>query len=173
MDDYQNSQQRDGINGSGIDYDRRTLVENNITFANGGNGIHVFRSHDIDIRNNTSVDNLLNLNNGAQINVSSSRDVNIYNNIVSEGDGLNAVRTSNSSRVTLEFNIIDGPDVGFSSNSTNFNTSPDFVPGTFELRAGAIGVDDGRDIDDASELDVLGQDRVVGRIDIGAVERQS
>jgi len=173
LDDYQNSQQRDGINGSGIDYDRRTLVENNITFANGGNGIHVFRSHDIDIRNNTSVDNLLNLNNGAQINVSSSRDVNIYNNIVSEGDGLNAVRTSNSSRVTLEFNIIDGPDVGFSSNSTNFNTAPDFVPGTFELRAGAIGVDDGRDIDDASELDVLGQDRVVGRIDIGAVERQS
>jgi len=158
LDDYQNSQQRDGINGSGIDYDRRTLVENNITFANGGNGIHVFRSHDIDIRNNTSVDNLLNLNNGAQINVSSSRDVNIYNNIVSEGDGLNAVRTSNSSRV---------------SNSTNFNTAPDFVPGTFELRAGAIGVDDGRDIDDASELDVLGQDRVVGRIDIGAVERCS
>ena len=47
------------------------------------------------------------------------------------------------------------------------------MPGTFELRAGAIGVNDGRDIDDASLLDVLGQDRVVGRIDIGAVERQS
>ena len=173
LDDFQNSQQRDGINGSGVEYDRRTLVENNITHSNGGNGIHVFRSHDIDIRNNTSVDNLLNLNNGAQINVSASRDVNVFNNIVSEGDGLNAVRTSGSSRVTLEFNIIDGPSVGFGNSSTNFNTSPNFVPGTFELRAGAIGVDDGRDIDDASEFDVLGQDRVVARIDIGAVERQS
>ena len=173
LDDFQNSQQRDGINGSGIDYDRRTLVENNITFNNGGNGIHVFRSHDIDIRNNTSVGNLLNLNNGAQINVSSSRDVNVFNNIVSEGDGLNAVRTSNSSRVTLESNIIDGNAVGFNNSSDNFfDTAPDFIPGTFELRAGAIGVNDGQDIDDPSTSDVLGQDRVVGQIDIGAVERQ-
>ena len=171
LDDYQNSQE----SGNGIDYDRRTLVENNITFDNGGNGIHVFRSHDIDIRNNTSVGNVMNLNNGAQINVSASRDVNVYNNIVSADSGQNAVRSSNSSRVTLEFNIIDGPEVGFSNDSTNFfNTEPDFVPGTFELRAGAIGIDQGRDIDNpVGSDDVLGQDRVVGRIDIGAIERQS
>ena len=115
----------------------------------------------------------MNLNNGAQINVSSSRDVNVFNNIVSEGDGLNAVRTSNSSRVTLESNIIDGNAVGFNNSSDNFfDTAPDFIPGTFELRAGAIGVNDGQNIDDAFSTDALGQDRVVGQIDIGAVERQ-
>ena len=48
------------------------------------------------------------------------------------------------------------------------------MPGTFELRAGAIGIDQGRDIDNpVGSDDVLGQDRVVGRIDIGAIERQS
>ena len=172
LDDFQNSQQRNGINGNGVDYDRRTLVENNITYANGGNGIHVFRSHDIDIRNNTSVDNLLNLNNGAQINVSSSRDVNVFNNIVSEGDGLNAVRTSNSSRVTLEFNLIDGPAVGFNNTSTNIFAEPDFITGTFELRGRSAAVNQGQDIDDAFSTDALGQDRIVGQIDIGAIERQ-
>ena len=173
LDDFQNSQDRDGT-ATGIDYDRRTLVENNITHSNGGNGIHVFRSHEIDIRNNTSVGNLFNLNNGAQINVSTSRDVNVFNNIVSAEAGQNAVRTTNSTRVTLEFNIVDGPAVGFSNDGTNFfNTEPDFVPGTFELRSGAIGIDQGRQIEDPSEFDALGQPRVVGAIDIGAIEHQS
>jgi len=171
LDDFQNSQQP---TGNGVDYDRRTLVENNITFSNGGNGIHVFRSHDIDIRNNTSVGNVSNLNNGAQINVSSSRDVNVFNNIVSAEAGQNAVRSTNSSNVTLQFNVIDGPEVGFANDSTNFfNTDPGFINGTFELRATSPAVDAGREIDDAFEFDALGQDRVVGTIDIGAIERQS
>ena len=170
LDDFQNSQ--DG--GNGIDYDRRTLVENNITHSNGGNGIHVFRSHEIDIRNNTSVGNVINLNNGAQINVSSSRDVNVYNNIVSALTDENAVRTSNSSRVTLEFNVIDGPAVGFSNDSSNFfDADPGFRNDSFELTANSVAIDQGRDLDDAFEFDALGQDRVVDRIDIGAVERQS
>jgi len=171
LDDYQNSQ---APSGNGVAYDRRTLVENNITYDNGGNGIHVFRSHDIDIRNNTSVGNVMNLNNGAQINVSASENVNIYNNIVSAPDGENAVRTTNSSNVTLQFNLIDGPAVGFANDSTNlFDTDPGFQTGGFELRASSAAVDQGRDIDDAFEFDALGQDRVVGTIDIGAVERQS
>ena len=168
LDDYQNSQE----SGNGIDYDRRTLVENNITYDNGGNGIHVFRSHDIDIRNNTSVGNLLNLNNGAQINVSSSRDVNVFNNIVSADSGQNAVRTTNSSRVTLQTNLIDGPEVGFANDSTNIFADPNFVNGTFELGSNSAAINRGQDIDEPFAFDALGQDRLVGQIDIGAVERQ-
>ena len=170
LDDYQNSQE----SGNGIDYDRRTLVENNITYNNGGQGIHVFRSHLIDIRNNTAVGNVLVLTNGAQINISASRDINIFNNIASAGPGENAVRSTNSSRITLQNNILDGPEVGFANDSTNFfNTDPQFAPGTFEPVAGAVGVNAGLDLDDAFSVDALGQDRVVGRIDIGAVERQN
>jgi parallel beta-helix repeat protein len=173
LDDYQNSQNRNGTS-NGVSYDRRTLVENNIVHSNGGHGIHVFRSHLIDIRNNTSVNNVLNLRSGAQINVSSSRDVNVFNNIASAGPGENAVRASNTSRVTLQYNLVDGPRIGFSNDSTNFfNADPNFVSGTFEPRANSVAIDGGRAIDDPFSVDVLGQDRVVGRIDIGAVERQS
>lgn len=168
LDDYQNSQE----SGNGIDYDRRTLVENNIVYDNGGQGIHLFRAHLVDIRNNTAVNNVLVLQNGAQINIQTSRDVNIYNNIASAGPGENAVRSSGgSSRLTLQNNILDGPVVSFDS-SGNILADPLFVSGTFELQANSPAVDAGRQVDDLFQFDALGQDRVVGTIDIGAIERQ-
>ena len=168
LDDFQNSQET----GNGIDYDRRTLVENNILYDNGGQGIHVFRSHLIDIRNNTAVGNVLVLNNGAQINIQTSRDINIFNNIASAGPGENAVRTTGSSRVTLQYNVLDGPIVGFSNDPTNIVSQVEFEAGTFTPVAGSVGIDQGRDIDDPFSEDALGRNRIVGSIDIGAVERQ-
>ena len=170
LDDYQNLQP----SGNGVDYDRRTLVENNVVYENGGSGIHVFFSHLIDIRNNTAVNNVLGLDEGAQINVSDSRDVNIYNNIASIGFGQNAVRSITSSGIALQNNIVDGPDVGIANDPSNFyGVDPEFLPGTFELAAESVGVDQGLEVDDPFSIDAFGRDRVVGRIDIGASERQS
>ena len=168
LDDFQNSQET----GNGIDYDRRTLVENNILYDNGGQGIHVFRSHLIDIRNNTAVNNSLVLGSPGQINLQTSRDINVYNNIASAGPGENSVRSSGgSTRITLENNILDGPVVSLNS-SGNILADPGFRTGTFELQADSPAVNAGLAIDDPFSIDALGQDRTVGQIDIGAVERQ-
>ena len=169
LDDYQNSQE----SGNGIDYDRRTLVENNIVYDNGGAGIHVFRTHLVDIRNNTAVNNSLVLGSPGQINLQTSRDINVYNNIASAGPGENSVRSSGgSTRITLENNILDGPVVSLNS-SGNILADPGFRTGTFELQADSPAVNAGLAIDDPFSIDALGQDRTVGQIDIGAVERQS
>lgn len=175
LDDYANFQ----ASGNGIRYSRRTLVENNLVYDNGGHGIHLFRANDADIRNNTSVNNVFALPVGSQINVSTSRDVNVYNNIAS-ADGIdsteNAFRQPNSVNVTVQYNIFDGVliDTPTPVDSTNLlGVDPGFVTGTFELRASSAAVDAGRDIDDPHSVDILGQDRIVGQIDIGAVERQS
>lgn len=66
----------------------RTLAQNNLSFNNGGSGIHSFRSHQIDIINNTAYMN------GAspelawgQIFVQSTDDVRMMNNILVARDG--------------------------------------------------------------------------------------
>ena len=169
LDDYFNSQP----SGNGVVYDRRTLVENNLVYDNGGSGIHAFLSNDIDIRNNTSGGNVLVLDNGAQISASSSNNVNIYNNVASAGPGDNAVQQLNSSNVTVHNNILWGPTVGLTNSFNNFyNTNPGFVPGTLELASGSVGIDRGSGIDDPFSADVFNRDRLVGRIDIGAFELQ-
>jgi parallel beta-helix repeat protein len=53
IDDFRNSQ-----NGSSYGvYAPATLVENNLSFGNGGRGIHVFFSDNVTVRNNTTFDN--------------------------------------------------------------------------------------------------------------------
>ena len=63
FDDFQNSQIENG--GNGIEYERPTLVENNLVYSNGGHGIHAFQSNNLEIRNNTTVGNGLVLDDGA------------------------------------------------------------------------------------------------------------
>ncbi len=55
VDDYLNTQAFGG--GSGKEYTGRTLVSNNICFANGGSGIHSFKSCNVDFVNNYAADN--------------------------------------------------------------------------------------------------------------------
>ncbi|MBD0258945.1 MAG: choice-of-anchor D domain-containing protein, partial [Cytophagales bacterium] len=62
-------------------YTGRTLVENNVSYNNGGGGIHAFQAARIDIFNNTAY------NNGKvvgypEIDGQSGTDVRIYNNIM-------------------------------------------------------------------------------------------
>ena len=168
LDDFRNSQ--DG--GNGIVYSRRTLVENNLVYDNGGPGIHLFLASSIDIRNNTAVNNLRVLNFGSNINVQNSNDVNVFNNIAVSGSGEDTFLASNRAfDLTFQNNISDGSVNGFNT-AGNFLADPGFVNGTFELGANSPAVDAGLSIDDAFSVDVLGQDRIVGQIDIGAVERQ-
>jgi parallel beta-helix repeat protein len=50
IDDFRNEPERKGI---GVNYPAQTLVENNLTYNNGGGGIHVYRTDHVTVRNNT------------------------------------------------------------------------------------------------------------------------
>jgi parallel beta-helix repeat protein len=61
IDDFRNTQA-----GSKFEsYAQETLIENNLTFGNGGSGIHIFLSDHVTVRNNTSFNNNLDSRNPA------------------------------------------------------------------------------------------------------------
>lgn len=90
IDDFRNIQ-----NGSKLGaYTGKTLIENNICWFNGGTGIHVFQSDDVDVFNNTAFCNSQStaLNSG-QIHASVSNNVRIINNIL-VSDYLNIINSN-------------------------------------------------------------------------------
>ncbi|MEM8865408.1 MAG: choice-of-anchor Q domain-containing protein, partial [Planctomycetota bacterium] len=82
MDDFYNTQ------GGGQEggYQSDVLIENNLSFNNGGRGIHVYKSDNILIRNNTTFHNMRVLSkygsDPAEINVDESFGTQVINNIM-------------------------------------------------------------------------------------------
>ncbi|MBC8103689.1 MAG: right-handed parallel beta-helix repeat-containing protein, partial [Cytophagales bacterium] len=61
----------------------RTLVQNNLSFNNGGSGIHAYKSHRVDIINNTAYHNGASPElNWGQIFVQNADDMKMINNIL-------------------------------------------------------------------------------------------
>ncbi len=87
-------------------YQGRTLVKNNLTFNNGGSGIHTFLSDHVDIVNNTAV-----LNNQSpeikdgQIFANVSSDVRILNNILYAFPGKPVNSNNKNKNVVYNYNI--------------------------------------------------------------------
>ena len=87
-------------------YTGRTLVKNNLTYNNGGSGIHGFLSDHIDIVNNTAVLNNQSpeINEG-QIFANKSSDVKILNNILYAFPGKLSNSNYKNQNVTYDYNI--------------------------------------------------------------------
>lgn len=87
-------------------YIGRTLVKNNLSFNNGGSGIHSFLSDHVDIVNNTAI-----LNNQSpeikdgQIFANKSSDVKILRNILYAYPGKLINSNYNTQNVTYDYNI--------------------------------------------------------------------
>ena len=88
-------------------YGGRTLIQNNLTFNNGGSGIHTFLSDHVDIVNNTAV-----LNNqspeikSGQIFARGSSDVRILRNILYAFPGKNINNDDNQNKnVIYDYNL--------------------------------------------------------------------
>jgi parallel beta-helix repeat protein len=102
IDDNKNSQ----VTG-GTPYAGKTLVENNVSYNNGGSGIHAYSSNNVDIINNTAY------NNGTvvaypEIYGQDGMNVNIYNNIMYARTG--GACNSNAGGTTYDFNVyFNGP----------------------------------------------------------------
>lgn len=132
----------------GKSYLGRTLIQNNLTFNNGGSGIHAYKSHRIDIVNNTAYWN------GAspelrwgQIFVQSTDDAHIVNNILvsREDQPVNTVGKDTSdksnTRIVRAGNVYFGgnvppiPGTGDVIADPRFhNASPNAAVADFHLR---------------------------------------
>ena len=96
-----------------VAYTGKTLIENNLSFNNGGRGIHAFNSNNVTVRNNTVFDNGLDTTmtgwgSIGEIDVASSSNVTAVNNIAVANQNINPYSVSLF-------------DVGYSS--TNFNNT--------------------------------------------------
>lgn len=163
LDDYLKRQ------GGGVPYDRMTMVENNLVFGNGGNGIHNFSSQNIRIRNNTCVGNTSSFDFGGEISISESDRIYVYNNIVSASPNRFAMHQSRSTNFLAFNNVANGPFFNTPSDGAIF-TNDIFAPGTFRLSPTSPAIDRGLDAGDHFPFDINGEFRFENNIDIGAAE---
>ncbi len=168
VDDYKNQQP----GGNGVPYNRMTVIENNICFDNGGQGIHCYLSQNIRIRNNTCVNNVGSFDFGGEVSVSRSERVYVYNNILVARSGKRAILQWSSNNFWFGFNVIDGPTLNVPFDASNLHGPPVFKPGSFELESFSPAVDSGANGGDHFFLDAYGQQRENGSLDRGAIEVQ-
>ncbi len=169
IDDNKNTQ----VTG-GIPYNGKTLVENNVSYNNGGSGIHAYSSNNVDIINNTAY------NNGTvvgypEIYGQDGTNVNIYNNIMYARTG--GACNSNASGTTYDYNIyFNGPAPKQGANDVV--ADPKLVKLAFDgtanlnLRNTSPAINSGTDaIGKFSSFDINGVARPVGtKPDRGAYE---
>jgi hypothetical protein len=98
----------------------------------------------------------------------------LYNNILSPSSDRRAVLAYESSNYWVGFSMLNGWTEGVPDDPSNiYDIAPQFVPGTVQLRPGSRGINEGLDVGWNFFLDVNGNQRVVGEIDMGAAEQQS
>lgn len=102
--------------GDNIPYRGRTLVIGNITYGNGGMGINIFSSDQVDVYNNTMYDNAQTTRianpayevavEDAQLQIGDANDINILNNImINSGPGRTLNRFNLGNTITFNRNI--------------------------------------------------------------------
>jgi len=130
IDDYLNTQSWGG--GSGKPYTGRTLVTNNVMFANGGSGIHSFKSCNVDIIHNYAVDNNRHpeLKDG-QIFANTSKNMRIFNNIIVAPPGKPATSMFKNEALYQDYNLyanLDGsPPMFDGEKAHNLVAAPGLV----------------------------------------------
>lgn len=157
-------------------YDGRTLVENNVSYNNGGGGIHAFGASHVDIVNNTAYNNGL-IVGYPEIDGQGGADVKIYNNIMYARTTLDQVNGKvgncnlNDASAVYDHNIYFGPSF---RNGTNDKTAnPLFVSpsvANFSLQLTSPAINAGTQTLFAPK-DILGIARPKGtNVDCGAYE---
>lgn len=104
IDDYLNSQNWGG--GSGKPYGGRTLVANNVVFANGGSGIHSYKSLNVDIVHNYAADNNRHpaLKDG-QIFANNTKNARILNNVLVAPAGKPVTTADKNTNLVCDHNL--------------------------------------------------------------------
>jgi hypothetical protein len=166
----------DNFNNTG--YTGRTLIMNNIVRDNGGRGIHVFQSGNVDVFFNTTYRNsTIAITGEGEITMRNATNVRVLNNIMVASADRPANLVATSTNVLFDFNLIFSgtsfTQAGGSSNLTG--TDPLFVTTTgamaFMLSSGSLAVDRAGGGVPIPMVDAYLAPRPRGRTaDIGAVE---
>lgn len=158
-------------------YNGRTLVENNVSFNNGGSGIHGYRANHVDIVGNTAYWNGWKYSgNYGEIWAHQGSDVRIYNNIsygrpTSQNGrcnlGNNAVYTNN---VYYQGQVKISGTADLVADPLFVNLSRDNFEADFHLTEGSPAIGHGTtDMPYLPERDIEGKSRK-GRFDCGAYQ---
>ena len=174
IDDLRNTQSG---SVSGI-YPAKTLVANNLTYGNGGSGIHAFQSNNVDIVNNTSYqDGQRSGFNDGNIYANTTANVQILNNVVVGIAGKRINTNFTNTAHTVNYNIfylglapvISGVN-DLTSNPLFINPSLDPLVANFQVSASSPAVNSGISFP-ALTTDITGKPRVLSSApDRGAYE---
>lgn len=158
----------------GQPYKGRTLVMNNLSYNNGGSGMHAYLCNNVDFVNNTAYMNGTVMGYG-DISAGTSRNCNLINNIMyARSDGRCNENPSNEN-VVYDYNIYyngrvetTGPhDKVVDPLFQNLSIDPD--ESDFRLRSGSPAIAGGTRTDYTPSADIEGKERPVNRQpDIGA-----
>ncbi len=190
VDNFQN----DGA--TNVSYPHRTLIENNLSYNNGGKGLHLFKSDNVDVFNNTVFHNNHDTQSPAtwrgELSLVYSKNTVWRNNIgiANPGQGAlawnRAILIARSEDMVWENNIsyngtAGNESINFSDTSVNLSdlnnnllgVNPllnDPLDGDFGLRENSPAINAGSDLI-ASFCDINYKTREAGMVDIGAFER--
>jgi hypothetical protein len=155
-------------------YVGRYLVENNVSYNNGGGGIHAYKAAHVDIINNTAY------NNGTvvgypEIDANQCSDVKIYNNIMYARTGGNC--NGNDANTIYDYNLyFNGP--AYKKGAHDITADPQFVnlakdaTANFRLQSTSPAINNGSNTSGQfSPTDILKVARPIGfSTDMGAYE---
>lgn len=162
-----------GSTNGGTAYNGRTLVCNNVSFWNGGSGIHAFGANHVDIINNTGYFNGRKYADGeyADIYAHWCEDVNIVNNIMyarKDGDCNKQEQTGIVYENNLLFNGRAYEHQGSVVADPMFVNPTTDLSADFHLKAGSPAIGMGTDKPYMPDTDIEGTPRNTGSIDVGA-----
>ncbi len=123
-------------------YFQRTLIENNLIYDNGGRGIHIFRSDNVDVLNNTTYLNQKSADiNAGELTAIEAKNVLFANNIAYGLRNKRVNTQDGSSRVIWKNNLLFGSDDVLTHDGL-IQADPQFVapaldakPGGFRLKS--------------------------------------
>lgn len=170
IDDSRNTQNNSTLGA----YTGKTLIANNITFNNGGNGIHTFSSDRIDIVNNTAyLNNQSPEINDGQIVANKSGNVTIFNNILYAIAGKRINSNWSNQNVIYNYNLYANSSVIDVRGDRDIIADPKFVNPSaldFRLQATSPAINRGYTWSRV-KIDFTGKTRPSGAsYDIGAYE---
>lgn len=160
---------------SGPDYQGRVLVANNVSYNNGGSGIHSFKSQHVDILHNTAYQNGRSprMDSYANIFAHDSKDVRLLNNVAYGRPGQATNSKSKNVDVTYDYNVYYGGKAPEVKGPHDIIADPELVrPGNgaganFRLREGSPAIGSGKQLPEVT-TDITGARRSAAAPDRGA-----
>ncbi|HEY9802903.1 MAG TPA: right-handed parallel beta-helix repeat-containing protein [Leptolyngbyaceae cyanobacterium] len=172
IDDSRNTQNRSTLGA----YKGRTLVANNITYNNGGSGIHSYFSDNVDIVNNTAYLNVQSpqLNNG-QIYASSSSNVQILNNIIYAASTKRVNSNWGNKNIVYNYNVYANSSWIEVKGANDIVAAPQFINpsiGDFRVNVNSPAINRGTTFNTVKTDFIRNARPSAANYDIGAYEYQ-